>query len=309
MLRSSVAALGAALLLALGVAGPASAAPADRVVITGGTTVAVGETAHDVVVIDGPVTIDGRVRGNVIAISGRVVVRGIVDGDVTAVAGRSYIGPQAWVGGEVRYAEHRPVVASGAQVRGAIRHQEWWTGAPWSAVGALALWLAVSLSTLALGLVLLWLAPGVAAASLDVLHRRAGAVAATGVIELIAVPMAAVAAMATFVGLPLGLLILLALLPAGAIAYVAGAHLLGRLMLPRGGAVAAFLAGWGVLRIVAIVPGGGLAGAIAVILGLGALTLLGWERRAAGRARRAGPPPVPGVGLPASRGAGPVPGP
>ena len=79
--------------------------------------------------------------------------------------------------------------------------------------------------------------------------------------------------MMTLLGLPLGIVLLLALLPMYAIGYTTSAWLLGRAIVrPPRGRFLAFLAGWGILRAIALVPVlGVLAWLGAAVFGLGAL--------------------------------------
>ena len=57
---------------------------------------------------------------------------------------------------------------------------------------------------------------------------------------------------------------------------------------------AALLAGWGILRLLAIIPvAGGLVGLVATVVGLGALTVALWQ------ARTPSPPRAPAPGRPA----------
>ena len=75
--------------------------------------------------------------------------------------------------------------------------------------------------------------------------------------------------------------LLLALFPLYALGYVASAYVLGRAILSDSrGRVAAFLAGWGILRAVAFIPGlGVLAWLGATVFGLGVLTVALWRAR------------------------------
>ena len=73
-------------------------------------------------------------------------------------------------------------------------------------------------------------------------------------------------------------------------AYTTAAWLLGRLATKRGRPVLAFLAGWAILRAIAIVPVlGGLTWFAAVVVGLGAIAVA--THRARGRAVGAAPVP------------------
>jgi hypothetical protein len=105
----------------------------------------------------------------------------------------------------------------------------------------------------------------------------------------------AIIAMVTLVGLPLGLGLLLALGLIYGIGYTTGAWLLGRRVASRASPVPAFLAGWGILRVLALVPIlGGLVGFVAVVFGLGALAVAGWRARSPAAAEPpAAPPPAP----------------
>ena len=148
-----------------------------------------------------------------------------------------------------------------------------------SIVGWLAVWLAFTVSTLILGLVLGLLAPR-AAAAVDAAARDIGPVILWGLALLIGLPIVAILAMVTLVGLPLGVGLLFALGLIYGIGYTAGAWILGRRVASRASPILAFLAGWGILRILALVPFlGGLVGLAAVVVGLGAIVTAGNRAR------------------------------
>jgi cytoskeletal protein CcmA (bactofilin family) len=294
--RAAIAALLAVLLMA----GSASAAT-DHVVITGGTVVPVGQTAGDVVVVDGGVRIDGRATGDVVSVSGPVRVSGRVDGDVIAVSDRVSLGPTARVGGDLRYGDERPVLARGARVAGEVSNEDWADAANgWGWVSAFAWWLAVSVSTLIVGALLVWLAPGALYAAERAVREHLGATIGWGVAIAIGVPLLAILALVTLVGIPLGVALLLAAIPVLLVAYTTSAWILGRRVLRNRSTSpwVALLAGWGILRLVALIPVvGGLVGLAATVVGLGALTVALW------RARRPGATPArpeaPAAGRPA----------
>jgi hypothetical protein len=280
----------AAVLMLLPTAGSASAAT-DHVVITGGALVAPGQTAGDVVVIDGPVTIAGHATGDVVAVSGPIRLTGRVDGDVIAVSDRALLGPRARVGGDLRYGDERPVLAPGARVAGTISQEDWADSANgWGWVSSLAWWLAVSVSTLLVGVLLVWLAPGALYAAERAVREHVGATIGWGLGIAIGAPLLAVLALITLVGIPFGIALLLAAIPVLLVAYTTSAWMVGgRVLRSRSGSPwMALLAGWGILRLLALIPvAGGLVGLVATVIGLGALTVAVW------RARRSRPAEAP----------------
>jgi cytoskeletal protein CcmA (bactofilin family) len=293
--RAARAVMAALLLVLLG--STSASAATDHVVITGGVVVPPGETAGDVIVVDGTVRIAGHVTGDVVSVSGPIRLTGRVDGDVIAVSDRALLGPGARVGGDLRYGDERPAVASGARVGGTIRRENWSNAARgWGWVGGVAWWLAVSISTLIVGALLVWLAPGALYAAQRAVRERLGATVGWGLAIAIGVPLLAVLALVTLVGIPFGVALLLAAVPVLLIAYATTAWILGRRVLGDRSASpwAALLAGWGILRVLALVPVlGVLVGLAATVVGLGALALALW------RSRRVASPAVAGPGQPA----------
>jgi hypothetical protein len=281
-------------------AGSASAAT-DHVVITGGAVVPAGETAGDVVVLDGTVRIAGHATGDVVSVSGPVVVTGRVDGDLIAVSDRASLGPRASVGGDLRYGDEAPVLARGARVGGKISKEDWGDAASgWGWVSLLGWWLAVSVSTLVVGALLVWLAPGALAGAERAARERLGPTVAWGVAIAIGVPLLVVLALVTVVGIPFGIALLLAAVPILVVAYVTTAWIVGRRVLrdrSRSPWVA-LLVGWGILRVLALIPvAGALVGLVATVVGLGALTVALWRARTPGAP--AVRPEAPAQGRPA----------
>ena len=284
----AVRAVMVALVVALFGAGSASAAT-DHVVITGGAIVSRGETAGDVVVIDGPVSIAGRATGDVVSVSGPVRVTGRIDGDLIAVSDRASLGSTARVGGDLRYGDERPAIARGARVGGTVSKEDFDDALEgWGWISWVAWWLAVSVSTLIVGALLVWLAPAALYAAERAVRERLGATIGFGIAIAIGVPLLAVLALVTLVGIPFGVALLLAAIPVLVVAYVTSAWILGRRVLRNRSTSpwAALLAGWAILRAAALVPVvGGLVGLAATVLGLGALAVALWRGGRSGASR------------------------
>ena len=275
------------IVLILGLAAPAWAQDSQTseafVVLSGRADVPQGQQVGDLVVFHGSATVDGTVNGSLTAFDAPVTISGRVNGDVMVFNGRVELRSGANVTGDV-VSQSAPVVASGATIGGTSKRLQTrgnWEGFGW--VGRLGWWLAVSVSTLVVGLVLVWLVGGGAARILEAGRTRTGPSIGLGLLLFFGLPILAVIALVTVVGIPLGLGLLAALLLIYALGYSATAWILGRSILRGPTAwVVAFLAGWAILRVVALVPIlGGLVWFAAVVFGLGALAVAIWQARSA----------------------------
>jgi len=287
MRRSMI--VGILLILMLGLAAPAWAQDAQAseafVVLSGRADVPKGQTVGDLVVFHGSATVDGTVEGSLTAFDAPVVISGRVNGDVVVFNGRVALRSGASVTGDV-VSQSAPVVASGATIGGTTKRLETntnWEGFGWA--GKLAWWLAVSISTLVVGLLLIWLVGRGAARILEAGRTRIGPSIGLGLGLFFGLPLLAIIALVTVVGIPLGLGLGAALLLIYALGYSAAAWILGRSIVrePTTWAVA-FLAGWAILRVVALIPIlGGLVWFAAVVFGLGALAVAIWRARTPSR--------------------------
>ena len=240
----------------------------DRIVLVGSVLVDREETADDVVVADGDVTIRGNVTGNVFVVAGDVTIRGSVGGDVITVAGLATLGRRGRVAGDIVYADDRPVRAPGSRVGGEVRK---FAVGEASVIGAIGAWIAFTISLLLLGLVLLLLAPRAGEAVARTGTQKPLVAALVGLVAFFLLPVIAIAVCFTIIGLPLGIVLLLLLLPLYAIGYLTTALVGGRLVLKKG-RILALLAGLVILQLLTLIPiAGGLIGFLATIFGLGVL--------------------------------------
>lgn len=254
--------------------------PDNIVVLTGRADVRAGETVDNVIIFDGPVVVDGTVNDALVAFNGDILIRGTAREDVVAADGTVTVADGGRIGGDV-VSRHRPVVEGDGRIDGSW---ERWNPRAWSnaasVVGWLAVWLAFTVSSLLLGLLLGLLAPRAAAAVDAAAARGIGPVVLWGLALLIGLPIVAAIAIVTLVGLPLGIGLLLALGLIYGVGYTAGAWILGRRVVSRASPILAFLAGWGILRAVALVPVlGWLVSLAAVVVGLGAIAVAGHRAR------------------------------
>jgi hypothetical protein len=290
--------LGSALALGALLAGPASAADGDdeltdldQVVMNGRLLVPEGDTVDAAVLFHGSATIDGTVTGSVVVFDGPTEISGHVQEDVVVFNGDVTVRSGAQIDGDL-VTSQTPTVEPGATVGGQQqRISTRFDAAAFGVASRIAWWLGYSVSTLVLGLLLLLFAPGLDTAIIRSVRERMGASIGFGALVFFVLPIVAVLFLVIVVAFPLGLLILLALGLLYTVGYVAGAHALGRLLVkaPTSRFVA-FLAGWGILRVIALVPVlGGLAWTLLSIFGLGVL----WVASRRGTAAPMQTPAVP----------------
>jgi hypothetical protein len=223
----------------------------DRIVLVGSVLVDRDETAGDVVVADGDVTI-----------------RGTVDGDVVTFSGRATLGRRGHITGDLVYGDDKPVQAPGSRVDGDVKKFEI---GDVSIVGAIGLWLLFTVSLLLLGLVLLLLAPKAAVAVARTAKSKPLVAGIVGLVAFFLIPVIAIAACVTVIGLPLGVVLLFSIVPLYTIAYLSAALVIGRLILKKA-IVLAFVAGLVILQLLVLIPiAGGIIGFLATFFGLGVL--------------------------------------
>lgn len=283
------AAAAAAIVLVLGPLGPAialaqeqQANPEDQVVLSGSVIVRRGQTVGEVIVVNGRVSVGGVVRGDVIVVSGEVDVSGQVAGDVVVFDGRVTLRASAFVGGDV-VSRDDVQQAAGARIEGRIRSDfPVSLRGPALALGRFAVWVAVTVSTLLLGLLLILLAPRGTDAVYRAVQTRRWRSAWLGLLLAVGLPIVGAVLIVSLAGLPLGLGVLLALALVYWIGYAWSAWLLGRWLVgPGRNRALTFLAGWAILRAVAAIPFlGAVTWFLGAAYGLGAATIALWRARA-----------------------------
>ena len=219
----------------------------------------------------------GNVDGDVFVVKGDAVISGKVDVDVVVLRGRAIIRDGGTVTGDVSSTE-TPRVERGGRVQGDVNDINLGSILRSIGIGLLVFWwVAVTASTLALGAIILGLFPRAMEAAAEVGRSRSwwhALLAGLGIV--IGMPIAAFLALGTVVGLPLALGLLGAMGLVHAIGYVVGAYFLGRAILkPPRNRWSAFFLGWGILRVLAILPGiGVLVWIAAAVYGIGTLAVV-----------------------------------
>jgi cytoskeletal protein CcmA (bactofilin family) len=248
--------------------------------VNGDVEVATGETVGTVIVVDGNVTVDGTISDSLVVIDGTAAVNGRVEGDITVISGDLDLRSGSTVN-NVHLIRSDLLQADGATITGEVNEREnfFFRGA-WAVFSILA-WLAFTIAVVVAGLV--FAAVGgrqLRTASLSLTEEPGNSILAS-VILWVAVPLAAGLIIATLVGIPLGIGVLLFLLPAmWFLGYIAAGTRLGMMIAGRDAEhpYAAAAAGLLILQLLLIVPFlGALVVGVAGLWGAGAVALVAWR--------------------------------
>ena len=235
----------------------------------------------------GDLRLDGQLGQALEARAGSLALGGSVGGPARLYAERLAVGEGARIAGPLRMeTETEAPIAAGATVGGEIQRN---TIEREEGAGGLAGWVIGFLMALLVGLTALWLVPGAADRSSRLAVRSPGQRFLIGFLTLLVAPVAAVLAMITVVGIPLGLLLLAAFAAALylsqlVVAWTAGRKLLeGRVdMQGFGGRAGALALGLLIVYLLRAIPVVGVIVTLAIVMwGLGTLVALAYQRRRA----------------------------
>jgi len=269
----------------------------------GDISVPAGEQADVVFVANGDADIAGTVN-TLTVIEGNATVHGATVESIVIISGTVALEEGTTVLGNVRSIESTVTQAEGVEIAGDIKGID-------AELIALGAFLGPAMLLFAIGMFMAALVAGLLLAAVGARQVRAAErviadeplkVFGVGLLGAFAIPILAIVAIVTIVGAPLGIGILLGLLPL--LAFVGflvagifvGEELLGTrkepaVARPYKGAVLGIV----VLQVIGLVPFiGGLATAVASIVGLGAILLLGWRTiRGTGAGQTAAPMSAP----------------
>jgi len=254
--------------------------------IDGGVSIGAGEADFEGV-------ITGYLQGG----AGEMRINGTVEGDVDVGAGELIVGPQARIGGRLRYQSPEEArIDPAAEISGGVERtteERGWRNGDFGLVGPAArtarfAWLA---GTALLGVLVILAAPSFSARSARLAATEIGLVAITGFAFLVAIPVAAVLMMITVLGIPLGIALALGYLVAMLLGWLFAIIAIGDRGLAKfasdaagrpGARILAFLAAFIVVALLAQLPWiGGLVTLAVVVIGTGAFVLSIWRSRRA----------------------------
>lgn len=250
--------------------------------VGGDLTIPAGEVAETALVIRGHLDVQGSVT-TVVVIDGTATVRGTTIGDLVVVRGTASV-TDTVVTGDIRTLDAR-VEQVGTTVGGTVRGLEedivamgWVIG-----VGAVLIWLGIGLATLVAGLGIAALAGRQVRATTAVIRREPLQVLLAGVLGVIVPPVLVGILIATIVGIPLGIGLLVVVWPLAAfVGYLVAAVWVGEWVLGLANArpmdaerpYRAMLVGLLVLFVAGFVP---LVTAVVSLFGFGGLLVVGWQ--------------------------------
>jgi hypothetical protein len=255
--------------------------------IGGDVTLPAGDRADAVIIVNGAATIAGEVDA-LIAIDATADLTGARADTVFAVGSTVNLRPGTVVTGDVLVLETLVHQFGDAEVLGQVTDtQGWLIGiAAFLIPSLIVLWIGAALAMIAAGLLLAGIASRQVRSAEILISREPVRTLVAGLIGLIGIPIAAVLLMATVIGLPLGLGVLIGVWPLIAfLGYLVAGIWLGDLMLGRlqpetrrERPYAAALTGLIVLGLVGILPVlGGLIVGVASLFGFGAIVLIAWR--------------------------------
>jgi hypothetical protein len=257
--------------------------------INGPVTIVRGDTASAVLVISHDATIDGVLREGLGVINGTARVSGQVAGGVIVVNGHLDVQPGAVIGRDVILYHSTITRANDAVINGVVRNQ---TGFSIGAGASWLVWLSFTIVVVMAGVLFAEIAPITLTESAELLVRQSGKSALTALVAVAAVPALAFVSFATVIGIPLGLVLILIVIPALSFlgflvtGAVVGWVLAGHRPTPTESTQqhTTIAVGLVTLQLAVTVPVvGGLIGFIASLLGVGALVARGWSRRSRAR--------------------------
>ena len=259
----------------------------DGDLLAAGTELLVTENARiagGIVAAGSLVEIDGTVENGARVAAGEIVLRGTVRGDANFIADRLDLAPGARIIGDLDYRARTPLSPeAAAQVTGTVRYEEPRIdeseegGAAWGVL----LWFWQALAALLTGILVVALFRGIVQRLVTSIAEETTLGALLGFTAFLLVPVAAVIAMVTLIGLPIGiaaaLLFGLALYAAKLpIAVWIGDRLLGLAGRPGASPYAAMAVGVVLLYLLFAIPFvGWLFWLAATWLGLGAMVVFG----------------------------------
>jgi hypothetical protein len=242
--------------------------------VNGDTAVAAGDTIQNAAVINGNITVAGTIEENLFVAKGDAVITGTVKGTVTVVRGTLTLENGSSVD-DVMLIDSKLNRADGATVTGDIEDR----GYDFSFGRGLAIfsalwWVGMTIVALVAAAIFAWFGRMQLFASVETLKNQFVKALITAIVMWILLPLGAALILFTLIGAPLGLIVLIVLLP---ILWLIGMIVVGTwlgsfILKPTstGRAIGAAVLGTLIVALVSLIPFVAVITGIAAILGSGA---------------------------------------
>ena len=242
--------------------------------VNGDAAVAAGDSIQNAAIINGDISVAGTIEQNLFVVKGDAIISGTVTDSVTVVRGTLTLEDGSSVG-DVTLIDSTLVRADGATVTGKIddRGYDFSFGRGFAIFSAFW-WVGMTIVALAAAAIFAWLGRAQLFGSVGTLQGDFVKSLITAIVLWILLPLGSVLILFTLIGAPLGLVILLVLLPilwlAGTI--VVGAWLGSYIIKPTdtGRAIGAAMLGTLILSLISLIPFVAFVTGIAALLGSGA---------------------------------------
>lgn len=249
--------------------------------VNGPITVNANEEVGTVVVISDNAMINGIVRHDLVVINGDATVTGTIEGNVTIYRGALDLRGTSRVAGDVNLISSTLAQASGTAIEGSVNHSSFnWSGWEFFAF-SVYLWISMTIAIVVAGLIFAAVGGRQLMGAGNLIGRKLGATILSALIVGVGIPLLAAVAFASILGIPLGIGLLLFLIPAlWFFGYLVAGTKLGAVILRQEASNHPYLAsvlGLVLLQAIGLIPFlGGAVDFVAGIVGVGALVLLGW---------------------------------
>lgn len=271
--------------------------------VNGTVDLTANEDVDVLVAVNSEAQVAGTVRDTLVVVDRTATLSGEVGRDAVVVNGTLRLEPGARVGGDVVLINGELSQAEGAVVAGEVLERSGAAiGAEFSRVTAwisFVAWLGITLLLVVVALAWAALGGRQLSAIAGLLGARPGVAAGAALVCWIALPVVAVLAFVTVIGIPLGIALLVVVAPLlWVLGYVAAGTRLGFFLDDLRGArpdldrpFLEAVAGVAVLQLVGLIPVvGGIVVAFAGLFGAGAIVVYAWRQIAATRNQAAVPP-------------------
>lgn len=257
--------------------------------ISGDYRLAAGEELNNLVVIDGNATIDGHVNESMLVINGDALVRGSIGGDITMIRGDLTLASGSTVDNVSLIRGHIDEQAGSVRT-GDLSRTSWVFITGFGIALAALIVVGSTLALMLAGVVFAAVGGKQLTETAQLLGEKPGHTIGFGFIVAIGLPVVAAIAIATIVGIPIGIGMLLLVAPAlMLLGYIVAGTWLGTLILrqpetPKAHPYTETLLGLLVLQLGLLIPG--IGGAAFILLGLwgtGAISYKSWRSLRSGR--------------------------